>query len=260
MRPWQVLLTELGEPDQHWLARANCLAQRQGILVNSYSALQFVDAATLAGTVYDSHIADHGQVPTRLAPLAAAWHDFFNALVWLGMPHAKAAIHRLQAQTIAQYGTSGRRGARRDALTVFDENALLLLCAAPSLGDALRRMDWHELLVVQRARFNAQCRCVLFGHALMQKLLQPYKAICAHVWIMPVPQRLIDSAQRGDPRLFDALDQALSAAISAEQLTMAALTPLPVLGVPGWWPANEVATFYNDPTVFRTTRQRRQRS
>jgi len=26
---------------------------------------------------------------------------------------------------------------------------------------------------------------------------------------------------------------------------------VPVLGVPGWWPANEVADFYRDASVFR---------
>ena len=31
----------------------------------------------------------------------------------------------------------------------------------------------------------------------------------------------------------------------------AAMTPLPVLGVPGWWPDNEVPEFYADTTVFR---------
>ncbi|MFN7122209.1 MAG: DUF3025 domain-containing protein, partial [Hydrogenophaga sp.] len=32
-------------------------------------------------------------------------------------------------------------------------------------------------------------------------------------------------------------------------------TPLPVLGVPGWWPANEDAGFYADASVFRAPRQ-----
>jgi len=27
--------------------------------------------------------------------------------------------------------------------------------------------------------------------------------------------------------------------------------PLPVLGVPGWWPANDDLAFYDDPAVFR---------
>jgi len=28
-------------------------------------------------------------------------------------------------------------------------------------------------------------------------------------------------------------------------------SPLPVLGVPGWWPANADHRFYDDPAVFR---------
>ena len=31
-------------------------------------------------------------------------------------------------------------------------------------------------------------------------------------------------------------------------------TPLPVLGLPGWWPANEAPAFYADPQVFRPAR------
>ena len=30
--------------------------------------------------------------------------------------------------------------------------------------------------------------------------------------------------------------------------------PLPVLGIPGWWPANEDPTFYADMSVFRPAR------
>jgi hypothetical protein len=30
--------------------------------------------------------------------------------------------------------------------------------------------------------------------------------------------------------------------------------PLPVLGVPGWWSANDAADFYDDAEVFRPLR------
>ena len=36
---------------------------------------------------------------------------------------------------------------------------------------------------------------------------------------------------------------------------VAAHTRLPVLGVPGWWAANEDAAFYSDASVFRAPRQ-----
>jgi hypothetical protein len=44
---------------------------------------------------------------------------------------------------------------------------------------------------------------------------------------------------------------------SSTALTPRALAPLPVLGVPGWWPANEAPGFYDDAAVFRPTRSPR---
>jgi hypothetical protein len=75
---------------------------------------------------------------------------------------------------------------------------------------------------------------VIFGHALLEKLLQPRKPITAHVWTV------------------EALDDATIAASLAEQrLSTRAFLALPVLGVPGWWSANEDPAFYEDAAVFR---------
>jgi hypothetical protein len=49
----------------------------------------------------------------------------------------------------------------------------------------------------------------------------------------------------------DLSDRALADSLQPEVLTTQSLIPLPVLGVPGWWPENEDADFYDDPTVFR---------
>ena len=265
LRAWQPLLTQLGPRDGDWLTRANELALTRSICVGNDTELRFVDAATLAVATYDLQIVQYGQVPSRLKPAPAACHDYFNALVWLGLPLAKAAIHTLQAQAIASDGISGRRGAQRDALTVFDENGLLLLCSEPSIATALKRFAWNELFVEQRANFVGNSACILFGHALMQKLEAPYKAICAHTWIVEVDQSVVDTlnvhGDRSSDRsggsggaAFAAIDAILAQAISERQVTAASLTPLPVLGIPGWWSANQAPTFYNDATVFRTAR------
>ena len=42
--------------------------------------------------------------------------------------------------------------------------------------------------------------------------------------------------------------------LSAAALATKPFTPLPVLGVPGWWPENSGAAFYDDPRVFRPPR------
>jgi hypothetical protein len=48
-----------------------------------------------------------------------------------------------------------------------------------------------------------------------------------------------------------ALDAWLSQQIHANEMQRKPFLPLPVLGVPGWWPANEDVGFYEDPQVFR---------
>src|SRR5688500_3640476 len=75
-------------------------------------------AAPPAHEAYEAFIARTRCVPTR-----DNLHDLFNGLIWLSYPQTKRRLNELQAQHIAAQGTSGPRGALRDALTVFDENA-----------------------------------------------------------------------------------------------------------------------------------------
>ena len=52
------------------------------------------------------------------------------------------------------------------------------------------------------------------------------------------------------------LDGALAEACRAGRVSRPGdLFPLPVLGIPGWWPANTDAAFYQDSTVFRPFRR-----
>jgi hypothetical protein len=44
---------------------------------------------------------------------------------------------------------------------------------------------------------------------------------------------------------------ALAATLTPSLLAAKPFLPLPVLGVPGWWAANEDAAFYRDEAVFR---------
>jgi len=127
-----------------------------------------------------------------------------------------------------------RRGPLRDALTLLDENAAFLQGPEPLLV-ALRERDWTALFGRLRPLW-AQARLQLVGHALMEKLLQPRKPICAHVLILPEAADAQDARGRW---------------LAPEFLQCKPFLPLPVLGVPGWWPANENPDFYDDPGVFR---------
>jgi hypothetical protein len=50
------------------------------------------------------------------------------------------------------------------------------------------------------------------------------------------------------------LDALLCDSLNEDHLRRKAFAPLPVLGVPGWWAANETAGFYAQTHVFRAPR------
>ncbi|WCN00487.1 DUF3025 domain-containing protein [Acidovorax sp. GBBC 1281] len=201
------------------------------------AAVRFVPHSALpAGRAYEAFIFDTGTVPTR-----DNLHDFFNGLVWLRYPQAKHRLNALQAEAIAQTGVGAVRGPLRDAITLFDENGAVLFAPAP-LWQALAARDWRRLFVDLRPLWR-QAQLVLFGHALLEKLEAPRKPITAHVYQAQVA---IDSVADVDAWLAGALD--------AAHLATKPFLPLPVLGVPGWWPGNENFCFYDDSLVFRSAR------
>lgn len=185
---------------------------------------------------YEQFIFESGTVPTR-----DNLHDFFNGLCWLRFPLTKKKLNQLQAAQIAAAGVAPLRGPVRDALTVFDENAAFLSAPQP-LWDALIERDWRQLFVDLRPLWQ-EARLVLFGHALLEKLVSPRKPITAHIY-------------RAQPAMnsIAELDAWVAADLSAGKLAAKPFTPLPVLGVPGWWPENENFSFYDDSFVFRPPR------
>lgn len=204
------------------------------------SPVSFVPQAELTpGIAYEAHIFDTGTVPTR-----EGLHDFFNGLCWMRFPLTKRRLNQLQAAEIATAGVGQVRGPVRDGLTLLDENAALLQ-APDALWEALLARDWTRLLVDLRPLW-VQARLVLLGHALLEKLVSPYKSITAHVLREPVPLTLGDDLA--------AWDAWLAQTLNAPLLASKPFTPLPVLGVPGWWPANEDPAFYADTGVFRPQR------
>ena len=214
--------------------------------------IRFVPQADLpAGQAYEQFIGASGCVPTR-----ENLHDFFNALVWLSFPKTKQQLNALQAAQIAVAGVGKSRGPARDAATIYDENCALLVVrdAAPAhaLVDALRGHRWREAFVERRDQFGAaaDAELWLFGHALMEKLVAPRKAITAHTRVVVADDAYFTKAPAARRAW---LDQNQAAALMAAPLTTAAFTPLPVLGVPGWWPGQD-ADFYADAGVFRPKR------
>ena len=202
-----------------------------------HAPVRFVPQAALPpGQAYEQFIFDTGTVPTR-----DNLHDFFNGLCWMRFPQTKTRLNQLQAEQLATLGVQSLRGAVRDALTVFDENAAFLQAPLP-LWDALLARDWHRLFITLRPLWG-QARLTLFGHALLEKLVSPRKPITAHIYLAPAAMDLAVGAAQ--------LDAVVAASLSADVLKIKPFAPLPVLGVPGWWSENENFSFYDDSKVFR---------
>ncbi len=196
--------------------------------------VRFVPQAELPpGAAYEQFIADTASCPVR-----EGWHDLFNGLCWHRFPATKRRLNHLQAAHILQDGIRPTRGAVRDALTLFDENAALLL-APDALWQALADKDWPRLFVDLRPLWQ-HARLVVFGHALLEKLLSPRKPVTAHV--VRIPGGLGSLAE---------WDAWLSDWLTPDALRARPFVHLPVLGVPGWWGANEDPHFYQDAQVFR---------
>ena len=201
------------------------------------SPVHFVPQSDLpSGIAYESYIFNSNSCPTR-----EGLHDFFNGLAWLRFPLTKRRLNQLHVAQIAQTGIQPMRGPARDGLTVFDENAAFLQCP-DALWDALAVKDWSHLFGTLRPLW-AQSQLVLFGHALLEKLVYPRKPITAHVYRAQVATNAIAD-----------LDAWMAADLSAERLASKPFAHLPVLGVPGWWPGNDDPVFYADASVFRAPR------
>jgi Protein of unknown function (DUF3025) len=232
-RAWAALLDESDDQPGAVAARLNVALARQAPVVLDAGPLRFVAQQALpAGEGYESFIARTATVPTR-----DNLHDYFSGLVWLRFPALKRRLNALQAEAIVRDGVDTTRGALRDRLTLFDENAALWQAPAVLVA-TLRRRDWPALFVTHRTAWHG-AQPLLFGHALLDKLTQPRKAITAHVWPLP---------EAADP------DAAEPSWLTPQWLLATRPLPLPVLGVPGWWPGNRSAGFYDDTSVFSVAR------
>jgi len=236
------------------------LPQTKPALNNQAHTLQFVSQnALLAGEAYENFIGTTGNIPTR-----DNLHDLFNGSIWLTFPKTKALLNYYHMLEIKEQGIGASRGRVRDTITVFDENGAILVTAESSIGKALIDFNWQESLVAPRDKWDnpkqlnrqAQAAVYIFGHALLEKLLHPRKALCAHSIVINVTQdffalSLSERINLLDQKVADYMD----ALLSQPDVTPRKLSPLPILGVPHYWAENANSSFYDDSHVFRSGRR-----
>jgi len=198
---------------------------------------------------YEVRIFETGEVQTR----PDNWHDLFNALVWLAFPKTKAVLNGHHYGEIRARQGERLRGTARDVLTLFDEGGIVVASADAELSSLLRQFRWKELFWRRRAEVLRSMRFYVFGHAIYEKALEPYKGVTAKALMVEVTPDLLDAPLE---RQLAELDARAADYFSGPQALASTrtLAPLPILGIPGWEPANAREEYYDDRAQFRPGR------
>lgn len=241
----------------HWpdLATLDALfkSSARPIVTGSALPVHLVASASRVDTGYEAGVFLSGALQTR----EASWHDLLNVLVWLTFPRAKAALNaRHFATPPGSVATTKNRTSTSDALTLFDESGIIVASSDPELLHLLRAFAWKDLFWNKREEVSACMRFVIFGHGLYEQSLQPFIGLTGKALLVKVEETFFATSLAGQLRH---LDERAAAALSDTErfLGTRELAPLPILGIPGWWDANNVATFYDDGNYFRSRRRDR---
>lgn len=223
---------------------------RPPVTTASQKPLHFVTQETEPAKLsYEAQIYATGAVPTRHGVL----HDSFNALVWLSLPRTKAALnaHQVAAQ---QNATNSRiRTPPQDALTLFDECGVIVASDCPELLAMIDGFQWKTLFWERRAEVIGHMKFFLFGHGLMEQILNPYVGLTGKALLLEVQTAWLEAAPDMALSLIDSACRELigsAGALSHGQ----ELRPLPVLGIPGWAAENEAEAYYDNVQYFRPGR------
>lgn len=204
-------------------------------------------------TQYEPRCYLKGEVQMR----ANNWHDMFNALVWLTFPKSKAAInarHFLALSNEPAATPNSQRGTVRDMVTLFDESGVVVVCAAAELSGLLLDFQWQELFWRQRDLVQTAMGFYLFGHGLYEKALQPYIGMTGQGLVLGVEQEFFTWPL---DRKLACLDTRIAQYLGSPDHCRSTreLSPVPLLGVPGWSKDNNCEAYYGNTQYFRCSRR-----
>ncbi|EWH12371.1 hypothetical protein DS2_01580 [Catenovulum agarivorans DS-2] len=204
----------------------------------------------LASLGYEGFINQTKQIPTR----HDNWHDLFNGLIWGLFPSCKQAINQLHVQDIGQFGLK-QRTKQRDALTLFDECGVILAYTDEQQKTTLQSHQWMDSFWVNRQDWFRSIRPFVFGHAMYEMALAPFIGLTAKAYFVQVEPCFFDCTLN---QQYQILDQLVAKQILLDKslANNQRLSPLPLLGVPGWYTDNSKQSFYANTKYFRPKRQK----
>lgn len=260
---WKTI-TELDTVGFPALRDMNALLTRRHspITVQSGAPLFFVpqDSGKLPFEAqYEPSCFLRGEVPTR----DGNWHDLFNALVWLTFPKTKAAMNARHYRVLTARGAENprragsERGAVRDVTTLLDESGVIVVCSDPALIRMLKAFEWKNLFWDHRRQVIEHMKFFIVGHGLYEKALRPYVGMTGQGMVLEVAE--VFHTWSADVQLahVDTL-AANQFADNGKYQHSSELSPVPLLGIPGWAEDNENPAYYDNTGYFRKARQNRQ--
>jgi hypothetical protein len=127
----------------------------------------------------------------------------------------------------------------------------MVVSASKNFLNALAAREWNEVFVQQKSLWHEEVLVFVCGHALLEKFLTPYKALTAHALLLHIDDEL---AHLPREEVLQSLDRGLAGALAEGRMleSTGSLSPMPLMGISGWWPdAEQDAGFYSDRQVFR---------
>ena len=190
---------------------------------------------------YEVELYENGNIATR----EYNWHDYFNLCIWVNFPKTKAVINSLHYSEMLSK-TQKNRTPTENAMTLFDENGVVVLSTDKKLLDLIRRHEWKQLFWEHREDVLKKMRVLIIGHSLYEKFLNPYIGMTAHTVLWH-----IDNINLENNLVDNRLAQELASKIYSSPKS---LQPLPILGYPGWYEMNADEAFYDKVNYFRPLR------
>jgi hypothetical protein len=252
--PLHLVISRLQSDEFPTLEALNAELDQQPIAVESGCTLRFVEQG-LGKLAFEAQYEPRcyltGEVQTR----RDNWHDLLNAWVWLTFPRAKAAINLRHYQALmSDAALESQRGAVRDTNTLMDESGVIVAYADEALAGLLRDFQWKSLFWERSEQVQSSMGFYLFGHGLYEKALNPYVGMTGQGLLLAVVPEFFSWPQQAqlahlDERLAEYLANPAHCRNTRE------LSPVPLLGIPGWTTDNQSESYYDNTAYFRPSRR-----
>ena len=224
----------------------NHLAGNKSIVSGGGQVVRFAPPSIKTNYKYEEKVFLTGEIETRVT----VRHDLFNAWVWLTFPKTKAAVNAGHYRALQVRCPRAPRSSIEDALTLLDENGVVVVCSDVDLIQLLKTAQWKTLFWHRRADITSRMRVFLFGHGLLEKAMRPYVGMCAHSVVLPVQSEFFSLGLTDQVR---AVDQSTAQYLAklGQGFNTRAMTAIPLLGFPGYFADNTVEAFYDNLHYFR---------